>query len=85
MSRLIFLILSLPAAIIGDGNKFTVCCPFTTNKGTIRQAYIVSGEVGNGAINNLYRGYVFYDLSDEVIVPKDGDAVSPQTTWPLDH
>ena len=74
----------LPAAIIGDGNKFTVCCPFTTNKGTIRQAYIVSGELGNGAINNLYRGYVFYDLSDEVIVTKDGDGVSPQTTWPLD-
>ena len=74
----------LPAAIIGDGNKFTVCCPFTTNKGTIRQAYIVSGEVGNGAINNLYRGFVFYDLSDEVVVTKDGDAVSPQTTWPLD-
>ena len=75
----------LPAAIIGNENKFTVCCPFTSNKGTIRQAYIVSGEIGNGAINNLYRGYVFYDLSDEVVVSKDGDGISPQTTWPLDY
>lgn len=70
----------LPASIIGDGNKFTLCCPYVTRD--IKQGYIISGEVESGVIKNLYAAYFVFGV-DGFVIYKDGDGVSNPTEWPV--
>ena len=93
---------SLESYVTGSGNNFTVFFSVTaTTYGATqgysydvvtKEAYAVSGTVGENGISNLYWGFAFLEKSDDpdnMLVPvgtirvfKDGDGWSEKTTWP---
>lgn len=74
----------------GSGNQFTLS-NITTFKddnplGTFTMTYatIVSGEMEDGKVKNLYYAYVELDDKggiEDLAIIKDGDGISPTTTW----
>jgi hypothetical protein len=95
-------ITSLESYVTGSGNNFTVFFNVTTttygeteghNYDVVtKEAYAVSGTVGENGISNLYWGFVMLEKSadpDNMLVPvgtlrvfKDGNGWSELTTWP---
>ena len=64
----------MPAYIMGDGKKFTICVP--EEEGTY---VLFSGELKNGGITSLH--FSFIEDSYNYLIMKDGDGSSTTTPW----
>lgn len=60
----------------GSGNKFSSCVPLGDGS-----AIIISGEIVDGAINDLYFATCSMNTAGEHLILKDQDGSSSSTTW----
>lgn len=76
----------IKAYIVGTGNQFTVgfLVKFRWNGEQENTGFLISGEVSDGSIKNMYYCQVELDKDYNLLsygIIKDGDGDSPATTW----
>lgn len=67
---------TMQGIVEGSGNKFSSCVPLGDGS-----AIIISGEVQDGAINDLYFAKCSMNTAGEHLILKDRDGSSSSTTW----